>query len=291
MLGQIAYECGLPDGALSILNGDPAMISDKLLGSDVIRGVTFTGSTNIGKLLTGKAVSTMKRPIMELGGHSPVIVCADVDIDKTVLGAIGAKYRNAGQICVSPTRFLVHSSIYEEFTGCMAEAASKLVVGNGFDPSTTMGPMANMRRVSEMKAIVDDAHNRNIRVLTGGSAPDREGAYFDPTVLADVTVDALSANVEPFGPVALMTPFDDLGDALTIANRLPFGLAAYVMTNNIQTAQRCTSQIQAGNVIVNAWRATLPETPFGGHKESGLASEGGIEGLLAFQNIKLIYQA
>lgn len=289
-IGRIAYECGLPEGVLSILVGDPILISGKLLGSDVIRGVTFTGSTAVGKELASKAVASMKRPIMELGGHAPVLVFGDVDFEKTVNGAISAKFRNSGQICVSPTRFLVQTSVYNEFTARMAEAASELVVGNGFDPSTTMGPLANKRRVDDMETFVRDARDRGACIVTGGSSIDRQGAFFEPTVLADVSTEALVSNIEPFGPIASISPFTDLDEAISTANRLPFGLASYVMTNNIQTAHRCASEIEAGIIIVNSWRASLPETPFGGHKDSGLALEGGVEGIQAFQNTKFIYQ-
>ena len=289
-IGKIAYECGLPEGVLSIVIGEPVMISGKLMQSDIIRGVTFTGSTRIGKLLTGQAVATMKRPIMELGGHAPVIVMPDIDIEKSIAGAIRTKFRNSGQICTSPTRFMVHEDIYEDYTQAMAEAASKLVIGDAFDPETTMGPLSHQGRVGEMRDFVDDARDRGLRVVTGGETGRNDGAFFRPTVLADTTTDAKVSNVEPFGPIAAMSSFSNLDDALEAANRLPFGLASYVQTGDLKVAQRCITEIEAGSVIVNGWRVSLPETPFGGHKDSGIASEGGVEGIAAFQNVKFAYQ-
>lgn len=287
-LGKIAYECGLPEGVLSIVFGDPVMISEKLLASAVIRGVTFTGSTRIGKQIAAKAVESMKRPIMELGGHSPVLVFDDVDIEKVVAGAITGKFRNSGQICVSPTRFFVQERIYEDFTACLAEKASQLVVGDGFDPASTMGPLASPRRVAAMEEFVDDARARNLRLPVGGKRHGNTGCFYEPTVIADAGIDALVSNVEPFGPIAVVAPFSDLEQGLELSNRLPFALAAFVMTNDTRVAHRCADDIESGCILINSWRVSLPETPFGGHKDSGLASEGGVEGVRAFQNVKYV---
>jgi len=289
-LGQIAYECGLPDGVLSILFGNPVMISDMLLESDVIRGLTFTGSTDVGKILAQKAAKSMKRSVMELGGHAPALIFDDVDLDMTIRGAIAAKYRNSGQICVSPTRFMVHRKVYDEFVEKFAKGVSTLVLGNGFDPKVTMGPLASLERLTVQKEIVADAKLRGLRIVTGGNILEHDGWFFEPTVIADATPEAMVSRVEPFGPIAAISPFDHIDEAIAIANSLPYGLAAYVMSNNIKITSHCVSKLQAGVVVVNGWRATSAEAPFGGHKESGLATEGGIEGIRAFQNIKTVRQ-
>lgn len=288
-IGRIAYECGLPEGALSILVGDAVMISERLLDSPVIRGVTFTGSTRVGKLLSQRAVAQMKRPIMELGGHAPVLVFDDVDPEAVARAAAAAKFRNSGQVCTSATRFFVQRGIYERFTEALAEAAGTLVLGNGFDEATTMGPLVSEGRRSAIRDLVEDARARDLRIVTGGENGEGEGFFYRPTVIAGATTEAKVSNVEPFGPIAVTTPFDSYEEAIGLANRLPFALASYVQSSNIHTITRAIDDIEAGNVICNAWRVSLPETPFGGHKDSGFLSEGGIEGLQAFQNVKFAY--
>lgn len=284
-------EAGLPAGTLSMVFGDPTLISRKLLGSPVIRGITFTGSTAVGKLLAGQAVQSMKRMTLELGGHAPVIVFDDVDAEKAGAAAAAAKYRNAGQVCTSPTRFYVQAGGYERFAQAFAEAANAIVVGDGFDPATRMGPLANARRVEAMEAFVADARQRGIRLSAGGERCGNAGFFFQPTLLTDFGDDCMAANVEPFGPLAIARPFETLEEAVASANRLPFGLAAYVMTNDVRRAHAVTEVIEAGNLILNHWTVSLPETPFGGVKESGFGTEGGIEGLQAFQNLKYVSEA
>ena len=290
-IGRIAYECGLSEGALSILVGDPVFISDRLIDAPAVRGVTFTGSTEIGKQLSARAVAQMKRPIMELGGHAPVLVFADVDIAATARAAAAAKFRNSGQICIAPTRFYVERKIYDDFNAALAEAARDLVLGCGFEAKTTMGPLVHPRRVRAMENFVADARDRQLRVLSGGAAVEGDGAFFAPTVIADIKADTLVSNVEPFGPIAATAPFDTYDEAIALANRLPFALAAYVQSSNVHTINRAIEDVEAGSVICNGWRVSLPETPFGGHKDSGLFAEGGIEGIQAFQNVKYAYVA
>lgn len=288
-LARIAYECGLPEGVLSVVVGEPAHISETLIDSDIIRGITFTGSTRIGQLLAAKAVGSGKRPILELGGHSPVLIFDDVDIEQTAKTAAVAKFRNSGQICVSPTRFYVQRSIHDAFAEALTAEAKKLKLGCGFDPEATMGPLIAERRVAEMASFVEDAMARGLTVSTGGKAPDGPGYFFEPTVITGVPEEAKISNVEPFGPMAMTASFDTYDEAIALANRLPFALAGYVQTNNVRIATRALDDIEAGNVICNAWRASLPETPFGGIKQSGLYSEGGIEGLEAFTTVKFAY--
>lgn len=289
-IAGLLQDAGLPDGVLSVVYGKPAAISEKLIGSPVIRGITFTGSTAVGKQLAALAVRGMKRMTMELGGHAPVVVFEDIDPEAVATAAVGAKYRNAGQVCTSPTRFFVHESIHDRFVKAFAELARTIKVGDGFDAATRMGPLANPRRVEAMTQFVDDARARQIKIAAGGEAVAGKGCFYRPTVLAQVDTECMASNVEPFGPLAATAPFRTVEEALALANRLPFGLASYVMTHDLRKAAAMTEGIQSGNVIVNHWQVSLPETPFGGYKDSGIGVEGGIEGLQEFQNIKYVSQ-
>jgi len=290
-IGGMLLEAGLPEGVLSIVFGDPVAISRQLIESPIIRGITFTGSTNVGKLLAGMAVQGMKRMTLELGGHAPVVVFDDINVDAVAKAAASAKYRNSGQVCTSPTRFYVHESIHDRFVEKFAEHANSIAVGDGFDAATVMGPLANARRVEAMEAFVADARTRNIRIAAGGERVGNGGFFYRPTLLENVGNDSMAANVEPFGPLAMTTPFKTFDDVVALANRLPFGLAAYAMTNDLSRARAISAAIESGNVVVNHWQVSLPETPFGGYKDSGVGSEGGIEGLAAFQNTKFVSQA
>jgi succinate-semialdehyde dehydrogenase/glutarate-semialdehyde dehydrogenase len=283
-------DAGLPDGVLNVVFGDPAMISARLVGSGIIRGITFTGSTQIGKQLGALAVQTMKRMTLELGGHAPVVIFGDVDPEAAALSAVSAKFRNSGQVCTSPTRFFVHESIHDRFAAKLSELANAITVGDGFAPTTRMGPLANARRVESMERFVDDARSRNIAVSAGGERCGNQGFFYRPTVLTGVDDDCMASNVEPFGPLAATAPFRTMDDAIRLSNRLPFGLASYVMTNDLRNSLAMTEAIQCGNVVVNHWQASLPETPFGGYKDSGVGSEGGIEGLQEFQTVKYVSQ-
>ncbi|MGY3632073.1 NAD-dependent succinate-semialdehyde dehydrogenase [Bradyrhizobium sp. Lot33] len=287
-IAALLQESGLPDGVLNVVFGNPAEISAKLIGSPIIRGITFTGSTSVGKQLASLAVQGMKRMTLELGGHAPVVIFEDVDPEAVALSAVTAKYRNAGQVCTSPTRFYVHRAIHDRFVARFAELARAIKVGNGLDPATRMGPLANARRLEAMDRFLDDARSRQIAVPVGGKRIGGKGCFYSPTLIANVDEDCLVSNVEPFGPIAATTAFDTAEDAIRLCNRLPFGLASYVMTNGMRNAGAMIDGIEAGNVIVNHWQASLPETPFGGYKDSGVGSEGGVEGLQAFQNIKYV---
>jgi len=283
-------DAGLPAGVLNVVFGNPALVSQKLLGSPMTRGLTFTGSTGIGKQLGALAVQTMKKMTLELGGHAPVLIFGDVDPEAAAISAVTAKFRNSGQVCTSPTRFFVHESIHDRFAAKLSELADGIVVGDGFAPTTKMGPLAHARRIESMERFVDDARSRNIAVSAGGGRCGNQGFFFRPTVLSDVDQACMASNVEPFGPLAVTAPFSTLDDAVRLANRLPFGLASYVMTHDMRNASAVTEAIQSGNVIVNHWQASLPETPFGGYKDSGIGSEGGIEGLQEFQTLKYVSQ-
>tara|TARA_B110000211_G_scaffold234952_1_gene307742 strand:- start:1295 stop:2755 length:1461 start_codon:yes stop_codon:yes gene_type:complete len=288
-LAKTCVEAGVPPQAVSVLIGNPEMVSARLLESDIIRGLTFTGSTRVGKILTKQAADRMIRPVMELGGHAPALIFDDIDVEKVAQNAVAAKFKNGGQICVSPTRFLVQTKVYEAFLQAFVAATKRINVGDGFDPDITMGPLRTAGRIQEIKELLSDAINRGHRVFGGERVGDPLGNFINPAVIADAGPATQASNTEPFGPIAVLHPFDTVEDAIAEANRLNVGLASYVMTNNLACANRCIGDIQAGSVIVNNWRATLPETPFGGYRESGFGAEGGIEGLSAFQSRKLVY--
>lgn len=281
-------EAGLPSGVLNLVFGEPDDISQHLLAAPEIRKVSLTGSTRVGKLLLARSAETLKRTTMELGGHAPVIVFADADIERSVATITAAKFRNAGQVCTSPTRFFIHSSVYEEFCQRMADMAGKLIVGHGLEPKTQMGPMIAPRRLEAMKALVNDAAAKGAKVLTGGEAFERAGNYFAPTVLADIPADARIMSEEPFGPIASLTTFENFEEAIVRANALPFGLASFVFTRDGGLAQRAELALEAGLVGVNHTMISTPETPFGGVNESGFGSESGIEGLEAYMRVKFV---
>lgn len=281
-------DAGVPAGVLQLVYGVPAEISNYLIPHPVIRKITFTGSTPVGKQLAALAGQHMKRATMELGGHAPVIVCEDADIDLAIKAAAAAKFRNAGQVCISPTRFLVAQPIVEEFVQKFAAHAQKLAVGNGLAEGTRMGPLANPRRVAAMQALTDDAVQRGATLAAGGERVGNSGNFWAPTVLANVPLDADVFNQEPFGPMAVVRGFDSLDAILAEANRLPFGLAGYAFTRSLKNAHRIAQQLQVGLLWVNQPAAAWPELPFGGIKDSGYGSEGGPEALDAYLTTKSV---
>lgn len=283
-------DAGLPSGVCQIVFGNPAEISSHLIASDVIRKVSFTGSVPVGKHLMKLAADGMKRTTMELGGHAPVLVFDDCNLEKTLDLVVAGKFRNAGQVCVSPTRFYVQSGIYDRFEEAFTQRASKISVGDGFD-SVDMGPLANPRRPEAVGAMVTDAKTKGANVRLGGGRQDDGGFFFDPTILSHVPLDATIMNDEPFGPVAVMRPFDSLDEAIEQANRLPLGLAAYAFTENLRTANLVGDAIEAGMVAINNLTVSPGDAPFGGVKESGHGSEDGPDGLKAYMVTKAIHQA
>jgi succinate-semialdehyde dehydrogenase/glutarate-semialdehyde dehydrogenase len=276
------HDAGLPAGVLSLVFGNPAEISEYLIPQSRIRLITFTGSIPVGKHLAEMAGRYMKPAIMELGGHAPVIVCDDVDPVATAGTSVIGKSRNAGQVCVAPTRFFVQEAIYEQFAQSFAEKAAQLKVGNGLDPSTQMGPLANARRIDAMETLVADAKAKGARVLAGGHRIGNRGYYFPLTVLADLPTNARAMNEEPFGPLALVNPVKTLDEAIEKANSLPYGLAGYAFTRSAANADRLADGIEVGNLSINHFVASVAETPFGGVKESGYGREGGTEGLQCY---------
>ncbi|VFR27113.1 2-ketoglutaric semialdehyde dehydrogenase [plant metagenome] len=281
-------DAGVPAGVVGLVFGDPAEISSYLIPHPVIRKITFTGSTPVGKQLASLAGKHMKRVTMELGGHAPVIVAEDADLALAAKATGGAKFRNAGQVCISPTRFLVHNSVREAFTQALVAHAQGLKLGDGLQDGTTLGPLANTRRVEAITKLVQDAQKKGAKLATGGEAVQRDGNFFAPTVLSDVPVEASIFNEEPFGPVAAIRGFDKLEDAIAEANRLPFGLAGYAYTNSIKNVHLLSRRIEVGMLWVNQPAAPTPELPFGGVKDSGYGSEGGPEAVEAYLNIKTV---
>jgi succinate-semialdehyde dehydrogenase / glutarate-semialdehyde dehydrogenase len=284
-------DAGVPAGVVNLLFGVPAEVSSFLIQSDVIRKVSFTGSVPVGRSLGALAAQHLKRCTLELGGHAPFIVCDDADIDAAAALGAGLKYRNAGQVCASPTRFFVHSGVYDAFVDAFSNHAGRLVVGNGSAADTQMGPLANPRRVDAMASFVADAMDCGASVRTGGARIDGTGGFFfQPTVLADVPDHARVMRDEPFGPIATMLRFDTLDEAIARANALPFGLAAFAFTRSIATATRIADDLECGMVSINHFGLAAPETPFGGVKDSGYGSEGGSEGLEAYLQPKFVSQ-
>jgi succinate-semialdehyde dehydrogenase / glutarate-semialdehyde dehydrogenase len=282
------HDAGLPPGVLNLVFGNPAEISGYLIPKSSIRLVTFTGSIPVGKSLAEMAGRYMKPAIMELGGHAPVIVCDDVDPAATAATSVIGKSRNAGQVCVAPTRFFVQESIYKRFADTFAEKAAQLKVGNGLDSSTQLGPLANSRRIDAMENFVADAKSKGARVLAGGQRIGNRGYFFPLTVLADVPDDARAMRDEPFGPLALINPVRDLDEAIEKANSLPYGLAAYAFTRSAENANRLAAEVEVGNLSINHFVASVAETPFGGVKDSGYGREGGTEGLQCYTVAKNI---
>ncbi|MDR6860240.1 NAD-dependent succinate-semialdehyde dehydrogenase [Variovorax guangxiensis] len=285
---QAFVDAGVPPGTVGLVFGNPAEISSYLIAHPIIRKVTFTGSTPVGKQLAALAGQHMKRATMELGGHAPVIVADDADLALAVKAAGGAKFRNAGQVCISPTRFLVHNSIKAEFAQALVKHAESLKLGDGLAEGTTLGPLANARRLTAMAQVLDDARSKGATVATGGERVGSAGNFFAPTVLTDVPLDADVFNNEPFGPVAAIRGFDTLEEAIAEANRLPFGLAGYAFTRSIKNAHLLSQQVEVGMLWINQPAAPSPEMPFGGIKDSGYGSEGGPEAMEAYLNTKSV---
>jgi len=289
-IARALQDAGLPDGVLNVLFGNPAEISDYLIQSPVIRKVSFTGSVPVGRHLASLAGKALKPITLELGGHAPVIVCADADLEKTAAILAAGKFRGTGQICLSPTRILVQRQIHEAFLERFVAATRALKVGDGLAPDTQVGPLSNERRVKAIAEMVADAKARGARVMTGGERMPGPGLFWQPTILADVPGDALVMHEEPFGPIAVVLPFDNLDEAIAEANRLPYGLAAYGFTESARNAIRLGNELEAGMIGINHTQMIVCELPFGGIKDSGQGSEGGAEGIESYLTTKFISQ-
>jgi succinate-semialdehyde dehydrogenase/glutarate-semialdehyde dehydrogenase len=283
-------DAGVPRGVINLVFGVPANVSEHLLAADQVRKISFTGSVPVGKHLAGLAAKGMKRATMELGGHSPVVVFADADPEKTADTIAAFKFRNAGQVCISPTRFYVQEPVYDRFLARFTDNAKAIRLGDGLEKETTMGPLANPRRLDAMEALVQDCKSHGAKIVTGGKRHGNQGYFFEPTVVTDIPDDSRLMTVEPFGPIAPIVTFQTFDEVVERANALPYGLAAYAFTSSGATATAIGEAIQSGMVGVNSVMISTPETPFGGVKESGYGHEGGIEGLEAYTVKKLIVQ-
>lgn len=284
------HDASVPKGVLNLVFGIPAEVSDYLIRSPIIRKVSFTGSTEVGRKLGALAAEHLKLTTMELGGHAPFIVCADADVEAAAALACGLKFRNAGQVCASPSRFYVHDAVFESFSLRFSELANQLKVGDGFDPATQMGPLANARRLTAIQALVDDATVKGATLLAGGERVGDKGNFFKPTVLTEIPAEARLLCEEPFGPIAPLVRFDNLDSVINQANSLEYGLAAFAFTASLKTSTELGNRLQSGMVSINHFGLALPETPFGGIKASGHGSEGGSEGLDAYLTTKFISQ-
>jgi succinate-semialdehyde dehydrogenase / glutarate-semialdehyde dehydrogenase len=281
-------DAGVPAGVIGLVYGNPAEISGYLIPHPIIRKITFTGSTPVGKQLAALAGQHMKRATMELGGHAPVIVAEDADVALAVKTAGGAKFRNAGQVCIAPTRFLVHESIRNEFAAALVKHAQGLKVGDGMTAGIQMGPLANPRRLTAMAEFTQDAVDRGAQVAAGGERIGQSGNFWAPTVLVDVPLEAKVFNDEPFGPMAAIRSFNTLDEAIAEANRLPYGLAGYAYTRSLKNAHALSQRLEVGMLWINQPAAPWPEMPFGGLKDSGYGSEGGPEALEAYLNTRSV---
>ena len=289
-LARLFHDAGLPKGCLNIVWGVPHEVSDCLIRSPIVRKVSFTGSVAVGKQLAALAGSLMKRCTMELGGHAPVIVCDDADVEKAADMLAPFKFRNAGQVCISPTRFYVQEGAYDKFVARFLSKVVAIKVGAGSDPANRMGPLAQQRRVAQFAGFIDDAHQRGATILAGGKTLGETGNFYAPTVVADLPDDSRLMTEEPFGPVAGMIRFKTVEDAITRANSLPFGLAAYAFTTSTRHASMISNGLEAGMVSINHFGMALAETPFGGIKDSGYGSEGGSETFDAYLTTKFVTQ-
>ena len=285
---QAFVDAGVPDGVIGLVYGEPAEISEYLIPHPTIRKISFTGSTAVGKHLASLAGQHMKRTTMELGGHAPVLVFDDADVEQAIRTMVPSKIRNAGQVCISPTRFLVQENAADKFIEDYTDAMKKVTVGNGLDEEAEMGPLANERRIPAIEEMITDAQSRGARLQTGGERIGNKGYFFEPTVITDVPTDAQVMNNEPFGPISIINRFKDDDEAIREANRLPYGLAAYAFTNSAENIHRLGQEVDSGMLAINHVGLGLPEIPFGGVQDSGYGTEGGSDAVEAYLETKLV---
>jgi succinate-semialdehyde dehydrogenase len=289
-MARLLHEAGAPAGVVNLVNGDPGPMGQAMLAHPAVAKIHFTGSTRVGKLLMDGASKTVTRLSLELGGNAPVIVFPDVDLEQVAAGATAAKFRNGGQVCVSPQRFLVAKDSAPAFTERIAAAAAALRVGDGLDAQTQVGPLINARQRDRVEAMVADAREGGAHVAVGGSRPAGrdKGYFYQPTVVTNLATEAPLYREEIFGPVLPVATFDGVDEAIALANRTRYGLAAYVWTNHLPTALRVAERLEFGLVGVNEWTPQSTEAPFTGWKESGLGRESGAEGLEEYLETKLV---
>jgi succinate-semialdehyde dehydrogenase/glutarate-semialdehyde dehydrogenase len=290
-LVQCCIDGGLPPGAVNLLHGSPETIVEPLMAEPEVRKVSFTGSTKVGQILARQSADTVKKLTMELGGHAPFIVLGDVDVAKVAAVAVAGKFRNAGQVCTSPTRFLIEASVAEEFTARFCEGARKLKLGNGLEPGIQLGPLTTARQRERVEALIADALRHGASVTSGGTRPAalNRGFFLEPAVVFDPDDEAAILHDEPFGPVAVIKPVADLDEALSRANALEFGLASYLFTHSQPAIERVSTEIEAGLLGVNTTVVSMPEAPFGGVKQSGYGREGGAEGVREYLQTRFVH--
>lgn len=282
-------EAGLPDGVINLVFGVPGQVSGQLIASDVIRKVSFTGSVAVGRQIAAQAAAGLKRVTLELGGHAPVLVFDDAQVDGCVDMLVQAKFRNAGQLCHAPTRFLVQRGIYDRFVARFTDAAGALRLGDGLAEGVEVGPLANARRVESIAALVKRSLP-HARLCTGGTRVDGKGYFYAPTVLSDAGPATAAMHEEPFGPLALITPFDHLDQAIALANSTRYGLASYAFTDSARIQRRLIADLHVGSIAFNNTLATMAEAPFGGVKDSGYGYESGDEGLEGYLGTKFVHR-
>ena len=287
-LVEICREAGVPAGVVNLLSGDPAFISDRLLSSDIIKKVSITGSTRVGKLILKKAAEKVQRVTMELSGHSPFIVFDDVNLDKVTDIAIFAKFRNNGQVCISPSRFYIHEKKKNDFTKLMVEKTKKLKIGNGIDKDTILGPLTTKKRLEEIEKLVELTKKEGAKILCGGKKPAgfNKGYFYEPTIFDNIEDDYTIMKEEPFGPLVPILSFKDFDEVVERANKNDLGLASYIYTNNLEKAHKASELMETGTVAVNTGVVALPEAPFGGIKQTGYGREGGSMAIKDYLNIK-----
>ncbi len=285
---DIIKEAGVPPGVVNLLSGDPAAISSQLISSDIVKKVSITGSTKVGKLILKQAADKVQRVTMELSGHSPFIVFDDVDIKKVVDMAITAKFRNSGQVCISPSRFYIHENKKDAFTKLFVEKTIKLKIGNGLDENVQLGPMTTKKRLNEIEELVEKTKKEGAKVLCGGKKPAdfNKGYFYEPTVFDNVTDDFTIMRQEPFGPLAPITTFKDFDEVIERSNKHELGLASYIYTNSMEKAHKTSELMETGVVAVNTPVVAVAEAPFGGIKQTGYGREGGTMGIKDYLNIK-----
>lgn len=281
-------DAGAPDGVVNLVFGDPPAVSRQLIAAPEVRAVTFTGSTRVGRLIGAQAAGQLKPVVLELGGHAPVIVAADADVELAVTATLPAKFGSAGQSCVAPTRYYVHESRLEEFTTRFTDAVRALRCGAPSEPDVDVGPVITAERLDALQELVDDAASRGATVNCGGRRLDRDGFFLEPTVLSQVPAEARIMSEEPFGPVAIVNGFADLGDAIEAANSTDYAFAAYLFTDSLQVRRQALRDLMAGNIGINQMAPSLPDAPLGGMQDSGLGYEGGRDGIAAFQHLRLV---
>ena len=289
MLAQALHEAGIPKGVINLINGDPAAMGAEMLKDARVRKIQFTGSTRVGKLLMDGASQTVTRLSLELGGNAPVLIFPDVDPEATAKAAITAKYRNCGQVCISPQRFYVHSQIAEEFIDHAARFTKEMRLGSGLEATTDVGPMINAVQRERLDRMIKASVAEGAQVVAGGSRAEGRGYFYQPTVITNLTPDMPAYRDELFGPVMPVIPFDDADQALALANATEYGLAAYVQTHDMNTAIRMYEGLEFGMVAVNDWLPSTPEMPFGGMKASGMGREYGQEGLHEYMETKAVF--